>query len=234
MKAVYLMRLRYPLKSAVSRPLPDFDLEREFARKEGSPAAGANVQPCRWGCGPLARAFRQIVYPILYAAITTFISIRAEGLEHLERVTGPVIFASTHESTLDFWVFLAALPVRRRQRIAIVMGDWVFWHGWVGGRPLQNLHYWALVLLGNVFTIPPGSLRSTLHHVDFLASHGWSILIFPEGAHTPWLLPFQPGVGWLARHSRLPVVPLYIEGMGAIRPRGASWLRPGHICVRFG
>lgn len=168
--------------------------------------------------------------------IRSFISIRTEGLENLEGLTGPVIFAATHESELDALVLLAALPARWRYRTAVSMADWLFWAGWFGGRRLQILRYYLRVVLFNGFTLPSGwvSLRRSFRHMEFLAGNGWSLLIFPEGSHTPLLLPFQHGVGLAALRIRLPVLPIFVEGMGAILPHDSHLLRPGAIRVRFG
>ncbi|HUA21522.1 MAG TPA: lysophospholipid acyltransferase family protein [Bryobacteraceae bacterium] len=201
------------------------------------PARGANVPACRWGCGIAARAFRRLA---LAGAILPFVRslvwIRTEGLENLETLSGPVIFAATHESELDALTILAALPSRWRYRTAVSMADWVFWRDWFGGPRLQTLRYFARVALLNGFTLPPNlaGLRRSLRHMEFLARNGCSILIFPEGAHTPRLLPFQPGVGWAALHLGLPVVPIFVKGMGAILPHGAHLARPGRAHVRFG
>jgi 1-acyl-sn-glycerol-3-phosphate acyltransferase len=217
--------------------MSQFDADAEAAQTCSlSPTGGANVRPCRFGCGVPARIFRRLVGSVILAATRALLRIRTEGLQNIETLAGPAIFAATHESKLDGVVLLAALPARWHYRMAVAMGDWIFWQGWFGGRRIQLLRYYVLVLLTNVFTLPPnpGGLRRSLRHVDFLTGRGWSILIFPEGIHTPWLLPFQPGVGWIAQHSGLPVVPVYIEGMGAILPRDGRWARRGCVRIRFG
>ncbi|HUO30797.1 MAG TPA: lysophospholipid acyltransferase family protein [Bryobacteraceae bacterium] len=175
-------------------------------------------------------------FPIIAFFVRRLVSIRVEGLENLEGLTGPAIFAATHESKIDAFVLLTALPSRWRYRMAITMGDWVFWQGWFGGRRVQTARYNAMVFAGNVFTLAPNSagLRGALRHIQFLAAHGWSILVFPEGMHSPWLLPFQAGPGWMAHHTGLPVVPVYIDGMAGVLPRDARVARRGAIGIRIG
>jgi 1-acyl-sn-glycerol-3-phosphate acyltransferase len=224
-----------PLKSAGSKALVGIEPAVKVAKSRSwSPKYGSNVWPCRWGCGILPLMFRHVAFPLISLFTRLFISVRVEGLENLEALSGPVIFAATHESKIDAVVLLSSLPPRWRYKMAIAMGDWVFWKGWFGGRAVQVLRYWMMVTLGNVFTLPPNpfGLRGTLRHMDFLASKGWSTLIFPEGIHSPWLLPFQAGLGWMACHTGLPVVPIYIDGMGTIRPptRGARSV----VCIHVG
>jgi 1-acyl-sn-glycerol-3-phosphate acyltransferase len=202
-----------------------------------SPANGANVQPYRWGCGLAARILRRAgLGGLVLPFVRSFVSIRTEGLENLEQLSGPSIFAATHESELDALVILAALPARWRYRTAVSMADWVFWGEWFGGPKLQTLRYGLRVALFNGFTLPPGraALRRSFRHMEFLARNGWSILFFPEGAHTSRLLPFQPGVGLAASRLQMPVIPIFVKGMGVILPHGSHIARPGRALVRFG
>jgi long-chain acyl-CoA synthetase len=76
------------------------------------------------------------------------------------------------------------------------------------------------------------SFQYTGEHID----KGWNILMFPEGQRTldGELQPFQEGVGILAGEMRVPVVPVYIEGLYEVLPRHRSMPRRGHVTVRFG
>jgi 1-acyl-sn-glycerol-3-phosphate acyltransferase len=201
------------------------------------PEGGANVQPCRWGCGIATRVLRRALLDgFVLPFVRSLVSIRTEGVENLDGLPGPVIFAATHESELDALVLLAALPARWRYRTAISMADWVFWGEWLGGPWLQTLRYYLRVVLFNGFTLPPSlsALRRSFRHMEFLAKNAWSILIFPEGAHTPHLLPFQPGVGLAALRLQMPVVPIFVKGMDAILPHDSHIARRGCAQVRFG
>jgi long-chain acyl-CoA synthetase len=76
------------------------------------------------------------------------------------------------------------------------------------------------------------SFQYTGEHID----KGWNILMFPEGQRTldGELQPFQEGVGILAGEMRVPVVPVYIEGLYEVLPRHRSMPCRGHVTVRFG
>jgi 1-acyl-sn-glycerol-3-phosphate acyltransferase len=195
------------------------------------------VKPCAWGSGRLARFFRRLAYPFIWAAVHSFAWLRIENTDVLKGLAGPVIFAANHRSHLDTWVLLTALPSSWRYRVATAVCDVCFADNRPIMRALKKLRYSLIVLLGNVFTLPRGAaLRRILLHMNWLAKRNWSILIYPEGerSSTYELLPFEPGVGLIASGLHLPVVPVWIDGTHRVLPRSACMIRPGSVRVRFG
>src|SRR4029079_11508127 len=69
-----------------------------------------------------------------------------------------------------------------------------------------------------------------------LLEEGWSLLIFPEGGRSPdgWGQPFRGGAAFLSIRSGVPVVPLHLDGTGAILGRGMKRPKPGRTKVTFG
>jgi 1-acyl-sn-glycerol-3-phosphate acyltransferase len=69
-----------------------------------------------------------------------------------------------------------------------------------------------------------------------LVNEGWSLLIFPEGGRSPdgWGQPFKGGAAFLADKCDVAVVPVHIDGAGAIWGRGAKRIKPGRTKVTFG
>ena len=69
-----------------------------------------------------------------------------------------------------------------------------------------------------------------------MIDEGFSVLIFPEGerSRTERLLPFKPGVALLARELRVPVIPVKIEGIDRVFPRGAYFPKRGSVTVYYG
>ena len=65
---------------------------------------------------------------------------------------------------------------------------------------------------------------------------GNTIVIFPEEGRTSTrtLRPFQRGAFLLALKSRLPIVPIAIDGTHEVFPVGAKSIRPGRVTVRLG
>jgi 1-acyl-sn-glycerol-3-phosphate acyltransferase len=62
------------------------------------------------------------------------------------------------------------------------------------------------------------------------------VLLFPEGRRSAdgALAAFHSGIGLLAQESGVPVIPVYLEGLGAIKQRRRRWFRPGNVVIRVG
>jgi long-chain acyl-CoA synthetase len=195
----------------------------------------------RW----LARATRRLALPYwLLPLARIFAHIRVTGRENLGSVRGPVIFASNHQSYFDVPVILASLPTHYRYRVATAMAKEFFdAHFFPAGHKLRerffiSLYYRLSTFFFNAFPIPQrqAGAGETIRYMGELVEEGWSILIFPEGDRTTSgeIHPFQPGVGMLASHLHLPVVPIRIEGLDRVLNRNARWPHPGRVNVRIG
>jgi len=97
---------------------------------------------------------------------------------------------------------------------------------------------WAFsVALLNLFPLPQqaGFLRSFTYAGEAV-DRGYSVLVFPEGRHTTdgKIGPFQSGVGLLANNLRIPVLPMRIDGLFAVKEAGRKFAAPGKIQVRIG
>ena len=75
-----------------------------------------------------------------------------------------------------------------------------------------------------------------LRYIGDLVSEGKSILFFPEGERTEAgeIRRFQPGIGLLASHLDVAVVPIRLRGLERVLHRGESLPRPGRVDVIFG
>ncbi|MSO45599.1 MAG: hypothetical protein EXQ59_02360 [Acidobacteria bacterium] len=178
---------------------------------------------------PLARAFAHIT---------------VEGLEHLEGLEGPVVFAANHTSHMDVPVILAALPGRWRARIAPAMVKEFFRAHFFPAEHTRRqwftntLNYYLAALYFNAFPLPQreAGARQTLKYIGELAGGGWSVLIFPEGVRsaTGDIKVFRGGIGMIASRLELPVVPVRLDGADRVLPTGAHIIRPGRVRVAFG
>ena len=80
------------------------------------------------------------------------------------------------------------------------------------------------------------AFAALLRFMGKLADGGINILIFPEGERSRdgRLLPFQLGLGIMVKEVGLPVVPVKIEGLERLFPRGSHWPKRGKVQVTFG
>jgi 1-acyl-sn-glycerol-3-phosphate acyltransferase len=154
---------------------------------------------------------------------------KVEGLDRLEQLDEPVIFAANHASHIDTPLLLSVLPDRWRHRTIVAAGaDYFFDRRW-------KAVFFAL----SINAIPIERLKVNRRSANLAASlvdDGWSLLIFPEGGRTPdgWGQTHRPGAAWLAVRTQRPVVPVYLEGTRRVLPRHGSRLRPANTRVNFG
>jgi long-chain acyl-CoA synthetase len=188
---------------------------------------------------------RTAVYYLLAWPATLLLGYPStRGRERLAGLKGPVLFVSNHVTSIDIGFVLAALPARFRQRLAVAM---------VGERLAimrnaprernatyrwyQRMLYGLVVALFNVFPLPQrAGFRESFAFAGQSADRGYNLLVFPEGGLTPdgSLQPFRAGIGLLATGLQLPVVPLRIDGLFAVKQAGRKMARPGEIKVMIG
>jgi long-chain acyl-CoA synthetase len=173
-----------------------------------------------------------------------FAYARVEGLEHLQHIDGPVVFASNHQSHMDAPVILSALPGRWRARVAPAMAKEFFkahffpadhtWREWF----TNSLNYYLSAFFFNAFPLPQreAGARQTLKYIGELTGQGWSILIFPEGMRSPTgqLKPFRGGIGMIGSRLDIPIIPVRIDDVDRLMPMGSSFVKPGRVRVTFG
>lgn len=201
------------------------------------------VEP-RWTRSLPLRAFRRVFFSLFLLPIQRrWMPLEISGLEHLHGVRGPVIFAANHSSHLDTAMVYAALPPTLRRRLAPAMSQDFFSALFNEGAPLfkrlqEGLSYTLALALFNAYPLPRrlSGARRALHYSGELIDAGYSILIFPEGTRTETgeLLPFQPGVGLMARRLGVPVIPIRIKGLWDLFPPDASWPKSGRVRLSFG
>jgi long-chain acyl-CoA synthetase len=173
-----------------------------------------------------------------------FAWVHVSGLDHLERLQGPVVFAANHQSHLDVPVILSALPGRWRARVAPAMAKEFFKAHFFpeqhsAGQVFTNrLNYYLAAFFFNAFPLPQreAGARQTLRYIGEVAGDGFSVLIFPEGvrSNSGDIKPFRGGIGMIASRLQLPVVPVRLEGVDQVLHPSWRMARPGRCSVTFG
>ncbi|HTH01605.1 MAG TPA: AMP-binding protein [Vicinamibacterales bacterium] len=214
------------------------DLQELTRPIEGHAATAVQVESIEfpsWSRSTPIRALRRVSLPTWILPLArVFVKLEVRGLEHLERLSGPVIFAANHQSHLDTPVILMSLPARWRYRVAPAMAKEFFkahFYPEQFGRKAwftNSLNYYLASTFFNAFPLPQRETgtRQTLRYIGDLFAEGFSLLIFPEGKRTDRgeINRFLPGVGMIASRLDVPVVPVRLDGLDRVLHQ--SWKFP--------
>ena len=197
----------------------------------------ARSLPVRW----LRTIFQTLVAIPLFRH---YLPMTVTGMEHLQHLEPPVIFAANHTSHLDAPAVFAGLPLPWRRRLAPAMGLDLFQPYFEPDRFSKRDVWWTglgYVLACGLFNAYPlphelGGVRRALNYTAELLKRGYCPLVFPEGMRSPdgKLQPFRPGIGMMATLLRVPIVPIYIEGLYEVYSVHDSWPKRAAVRVSFG
>jgi 1-acyl-sn-glycerol-3-phosphate acyltransferase len=143
------------------------------------------------------------------------------GLEHLP--AGPAVYAANHSSMLDIPIAFATLSA-----------DFRFIHK-------RSLHLlpligWYLLLAGHVAIDRANPFRAhkSLEAAARCLRGGTSVTVFPEGTRSrrQQVERFKRGTIVLALDAGVPLVPVSLDGVKRVIPRGILSLRAGEVRVR--
>jgi 1-acyl-sn-glycerol-3-phosphate acyltransferase len=212
--------------------MPAIDLDL-FVRLLGQTTE--TVGPFRWQTSLWAQIVRRLLrYDTSTRQVRKYCKpLAVEGREHLKGLKGPVIFIGNHSSHMDAFVLFHALPERFRWRLAwgAAADRW-----FIKGRQGLKKQPWYFALTMNAFPVQRGGGRAALSYAEELLDRRWSLVIFPEGTRTTTgkMGHFRHGASILALAKKVPVVPLWLDGLRELRPKGATETRPGPALARIG
>ena len=151
------------------------------------------------------------------------------GLDRLDTLEGPAIFAANHHSHLDAPLLLTSIPEPWRHRIVVGGAADYFFRNRVTST--------ASALAIGAFPIERTKVsRRSADQAAELIGEGWSLLIFPEGGRSPdgWGQGHRGGAAYLAARTGVPVVPVHLRGTDRIFAKGDKRPTPGRTKVTFG
>jgi 1-acyl-sn-glycerol-3-phosphate acyltransferase len=165
---------------------------------------------------------------------------RVAGQEHLDGLTGPVVFVANHNSHMDTPVILRALPGRWRRRTAVAAAADYFYDK--RRKALSASLVFGTVPIDRNSRAGVGPAQTA--HLDRLIGDGGSLLVFAEGTRSRdgRVGRLRSGAALLASEHHLPIVPIYVAGTREAMPRGHHWMvfkagRPGtrhQLEIQFG
>lgn len=146
--------------------------------------------------------------------------------------SGPAIYFANHASHMDFVVVWSALPDTVREMTSPAAAD-DYW----GKTPLRRRISCELF---QAILIPRQDVKRHNNPVNLLGAGleaGRSIILFPEGTRslTPETAEFKSGLYHLAkRYPGIPLVPVHLENLSRILPKGSHLPVPLIAQARFG
>jgi long-chain acyl-CoA synthetase len=220
------------------------DLE-ELLRKSAAQPQQRDYPYPRWAQRWPITWLRTIAYQtVTLPYIMMMARPRIIGRENLKDFRGPALIVSNHIAQIDIGFILAALPFRLRRHVAAAMqGERLRdmrhppQESSFLGRRLAQLNYVLTSAFFNVFSLPQkAKYRESFRFAGELADQGYSVLIFPEGRRTETgeMGTFRSGIGLLATHLNLPVIPMRIDGLFPLRIAKRHYAKPGTVQIHIG
>ena len=188
-----------------------------------------------WARRPIPSLVRGAIVEVpLRLATAAITSPTVHGVDRLADLRSlddppPVIFAPNHHSHVDTGLMIRAVPPTWRHKLVVAAAaDYFFDKHWKAAMS-------ALAL--NAIPIDrESSGRRSADLVRELIDDGYSLVIYPEGGRSPdgWGQTFKGGAAFVAGRTGAPVVPVFIDGTGAIFGKGMKRPKPGRAQVVFG
>ena len=150
-----------------------------------------------------------------------------EGTSNIPAHTNFIV-AANHSSHLDMGLTKMALGESGKDMVVLAAADYFF-----------DTKYKRAVMENFTNLVPmerTGSLRQSLRHASSFLDRGYNALIFPEGTRsvTGEMADFKPIIGYLALHTGVGILPVYLHGTYDAMPKGSNIIKNRKVGARIG
>jgi 1-acyl-sn-glycerol-3-phosphate acyltransferase len=159
-----------------------------------------------------------------------WVTLKVEGVEHLDQITSPSLFIFNHTDDFDGPVIYEAMPARIRRKMSVAIGADIL-------RDHRILAFATRLGWGAFGFSRSSPFRPSLKYVGSVLARGRHVLFAPEGRLSTdgELLEFKPGIGYLVKSLGVAVVPIKTEGLSGTVPLHAHWPKKhSDVTIRIG
>lgn len=181
----------------------------------------------RW----IAAALRMLfVVAIAYPVVLLWLGLHVRHRQRLP-LGGPAIVVANHNSHLDMLALLSLFPLVKIPDIRpAAAADYFFRNAWISWLSVHLIGLIPVVRGG-------GSHDDPLAHCYRVLEAGKILIIFPEGTRgePERMAELKSGVWYLARRfPQIPVIPVFLHGLGKAMPKGTLIPVPFFVSVGIG
>jgi long-chain acyl-CoA synthetase len=171
-------------------------------------------------------AFWYVVSRLIQLSTRDRFHLRVTGMDKLP-LHGPYIICSNHQSFLDPIILASVFPWQVFRNSFAVGTSEIFGSGF-----LRTLARWLRVVVVD----PDANLIPAMRAGAIGLRRGGILILYPEGERSIDGLPkvFKKGAAILSIHLQVPIVPVAIEGLHEVWPRGKQFQKFAPVQMVFG